>query len=108
VWALNHVQIAAPIEFSDAVALADEHLRGIPHRYIAIEDERSASRLEDRFRAEGWEVEREVLMALMEAPDREVDAGAVFEASEEQMLELMRRWHAEEEPGAPPEVLDQL
>src|SRR5438270_14031565 len=47
-------------------------------------------------------------MAHPDAPNWDVDVGAVFAPGEKQMLELMRRWHAEEEPGAPAAVLDQL
>jgi GNAT superfamily N-acetyltransferase len=98
VWSLNQLRITEPTTFSTASAVADEYLAGLPYRHIHIEDEPTARRLEGPFRHSGWTVESDVLMALAETSDRDVDASSVVELSEEQMLVLMRRWIAEERP----------
>ena len=55
--------------FAQCVALADEHQAGLPYRHIVVEHEPSGQALEASFRAEGWKVDREVLMALQRPPD---------------------------------------
>ena len=77
VWSLNQLRITEPTTFAAASALADEYLAGLPYRHIVVEDEPTAARLEGSFRAAGWTVDREVLMALAEPPDRVVDTGSV-------------------------------
>jgi len=96
VWSLNQLRITEPTTFAAALALADEHLAGLPYRHILVENESTATLLEGPFRAAGWTVDCEVLMALAESPDKDVDTSSVVELSEEQMLVLMRRWIAEE------------
>ncbi len=108
VWSLNQLRITEPTTFAAASALADEDLAGLPYRHIVVEDEPTAARLEGSFRTAGWTVDREVLMALAEPPDRVVDTGSVVALSEEQMLALMRRWLAEERPGISAAGLDQV
>jgi GNAT superfamily N-acetyltransferase len=108
VWSLNQLRITEPTSFFAALALADEYLSGLPYRHILVEDEPTASRLEGPFRAAGWTVDCEVLMALAEPSDKDVDTSSVVELSEEQMLVLMRRWIAEERPSISAVGLDQV
>ncbi len=108
VWTLNQIRIAEPATFDDAVALANRYQAGLPYRHIVVEDGPTGERLEDAFRAAGWRVDREVLMALAEPPDRDVDTRTVTVLSEEQMLALMRRWTAEDHPDISVDGLDQL
>ena len=108
VWTLNQIRIAEPATFVEVVALADKYQGGLPYRHVVVEDGPTGKRLEDAFRAAGWRIEREVLMALAEPPDREVETSAVTKLSEEQMLALMRRWTAEDHPDISEDGLDQL
>jgi len=108
VWSLNQLRITEPTTFSAALALADEYLAGLPYRHVLVEDEPTASRLEGSFRAAGWTVDCEVLMALAEPPDKDVDTSSVVQLSEEQMLALMRRWVAEERLDISAVGLDQV
>jgi GNAT superfamily N-acetyltransferase len=96
VWVANQVRVSRPIEYAEALALAEEHQRGLPYRQLTVDHEASGRRLERAFRADGWEVGREVIMALTRTPDREVDPGAVIDAPEEDALALVRRWLAED------------
>jgi ribosomal protein S18 acetylase RimI-like enzyme len=96
VWVANQVRVSRPIGYAEALALAEEHQRELPYRQLAVDHEASARRLERAFRAAGWEVGREVIMALTRPADREVDTGAVIDAPEEDALALVRRWLAED------------
>lgn len=108
VWTLNQLRITERATFADAVALAEEHQAGLPYRHIVVEDDRSGRSLEDPFRAAGWKVDCEVLMALAEQPAGEAATSAVGELNEVQALSLMRRWTEEDHPGISAEHLDQL
>jgi GNAT superfamily N-acetyltransferase len=108
VWGLNHLLLTRPVSTDQALALADQHLAGLPYRQLHVEDEQSGRELEPSLRAAGWRIEREVLMGLERRPDRQVDAGLVIEAGEREMLELMRRWYLEGPPETIPEALPQL
>jgi GNAT superfamily N-acetyltransferase len=108
VWSLNQLRITEPTTFSAALALANEHLAGLPYRHILVEDESTATLLEGPFRAAGWTIDCEVLMALAEPRDRDVDTSSVVELDEEQMLALMRRWIAEDRLDVSAAGLDQI
>jgi GNAT superfamily N-acetyltransferase len=95
VWSVNQVQVAEPIDYAEALALAEEHLAELPYRHIVVDHEASGEGLEELFRAAGWRVDREVTMALTGEPDREVDTARVIEPSEQGALALMRRWTSE-------------
>jgi len=95
VWALNQLRVTAPIGFEALVALADEQLTGFEYRHIVVEDQQSGAALEGQFASAGWRVERELLMVLAGAPDRVPDMGVVADAGEDEVLEVMARWHAE-------------
>ncbi len=108
VWSLNQVRITAPATFPGVVALADEHQAELPYRHVVVDDLPEAAGLADEFSRAGWQVDREVLMALTAPPDRVVDTSRVTELSEDQMLSLLRRWAAEDHPGIGEDALDQL
>jgi GNAT superfamily N-acetyltransferase len=108
VWTLNQIRITEPATFGDAVALANEYQAGLPYRHIVVTDGPTGQRLEEAFRAAGWIIDRETLMALTASPDREVDTSEVTTLNEEQMLTLMRRWIGEEHPDISIDGLDQL
>ncbi len=95
VWSLNHIRVAAPIEFADAVEVADQQFDALPYRHIVV-DHDAGAHLDRRFAAAGWKVEREVVMALTRAPEQPPTATTVIQPSEDEMLELMERWGAEE------------
>ena len=96
VWSLNQVRVATPIDYGDAVALAEEHLGELPYRQLMVEHEHSGELLEQPFRDDGWQVDREVTMVLVRPPDAEVDSNLVVEPGENETLALMRRWTAED------------
>jgi GNAT superfamily N-acetyltransferase len=108
VWTLNQIRITEAATFDEVVAVADQHQSALPYRHVVVEDGPTGERLEEAFGAAGWKVEREVLMALAEHPDRVVETNAVTILSEEQTQALMRRWTVEEHPGISVEGLDQL
>jgi GNAT superfamily N-acetyltransferase len=103
VWSLNHVRVTEPIEFDEAVALADEHLSELPYRQVLVEHQDSGERVEPAFRGAGWRVERELTMALLSEPDREVDTAAVIEPAESELLAMMDRWTGEDVERVTPE-----
>lgn len=107
VWTLNQLRLIEPITYRDGVALADEYQSDLTYRHIVSLYEHTGPRVEEEFAGAGWHVDREVLMALAARPEREVDARAVVEISEEQMFALMRAWLIEEQPGRAGE-LDQV
>jgi ribosomal protein S18 acetylase RimI-like enzyme len=109
VWNANHVRISRPATFSEAVALADRHLADLPYRQLMIEEEETGRRLERTFAERGWEVDREVVMALVAEPDREADERIVVEADEDAVMGLIRRWIGEDESiELTPDGLDQV
>jgi len=108
VWNLNEVRVTRPIDYTEALRLADEHLGELPYRQLVVEDQPSGWRLEAAFRADGWRVEREVTMALVRGPDREVDTDHVREAGEDDALALMARWADEDMVAESPEATRQL
>lgn len=96
VWSVNHVRITQPIEFDAALALAEGHLAGLPYRHLVVNEAAGAEQLADRFRAVGWEVERELTMVLGGEPDRRADTSLVSEPSGADMLAFYAGWIAED------------
>jgi GNAT superfamily N-acetyltransferase len=97
VWSLNHVGVTRALPYPEVMGLVDHHMNGLPYRQVVVDDEAAGARLEDDFRAAGWRVERNVLMALRRQPDPDVDVRGVAEAGEEEALELMAEWTANDE-----------
>jgi ribosomal protein S18 acetylase RimI-like enzyme len=108
VWTLNQLRICEPVEFTAAVALADEHQGGLPYRHIVVDHDVAGQDLEAAFVADGWRAEREVLMALAERPDAPDVQNTISMLTETQALALTRRWMAEDHPGISADSLDQL
>jgi GNAT superfamily N-acetyltransferase len=106
VWSINHVRVALPLGFESLVELADEQLAASRYLQIALENQDTGPALEEMFRAAGWKTDRELLMFLAAAPDREADTSIVVEAGEDEVVDLMTRWYGEDELG--PGAVDQL
>jgi len=100
VWAVNHLRVTLPLTFQALVELADEQLAGSRYLQIGIENQAAGPDLEEKFAAAGWKTEREVYMVLAAEPDREADTSVVVDAGEDEMLEVMKRWHGEDELSA--------
>lgn len=101
VWSVNQVRVALPLGFEALVELAEEQLATTPYLHIVVENQDTGPELAQAFRTTGWKVEREVVMVLSAAPDREADTSVVIDAGEDEVTELMRRWYSEDElrPG---------
>jgi GNAT superfamily N-acetyltransferase len=108
VWALNQLRVTRPAPPREVLALAEEHQADLPFRHIRIEPEATALEMVTTLNGAGWKVDREVLMALMAEPARQVSADVVVELSEPQMTGLMRRWLSEDFPNVNASRLDQV
>ncbi len=100
VWVVNHVRVALALTFEPLVELADQQLAKSRYLQIALENQDAGPALEREFRDAGWKTERELIMALSAAPDREVDTSIVIDAGEDEVLDVMSRWHGEDRLGA--------
>lgn len=98
VWTVNQVWFGEPVDFDDAVAVAERHLAELPYRHLTVEEGGRGARLEAPFTAAGWKVECEVTMVLAGGPDREVDTDAVIEPPRDEVMDLMLRWRREGRP----------
>jgi predicted GNAT family acetyltransferase len=96
------------VSVDDALALADEHLGDLPYRQLFVDDEHSGRHFERSLRAAGWRTERDVVMALVRTPDRDVDTAVVAEADQQPMLALMRRWFLDSPTVPTSEALAEL
>lgn len=106
VWVANQLRITRAPAFDELVDLAEEQLAGFEYRQIAVEDQAAGPGLEASFRAAQWKVERDLLMVLAGPSERPTDTSIVTEPGEEEVLELIRRWYAEDEPA--PRALEQF
>jgi GNAT superfamily N-acetyltransferase len=84
VWSLNYMLAERDLNEATAEALAaeaDELLggAGLRHRKIEVLDEEAGARLADEFRALGWHVEQDLVLAHGRPLDREVDVSIVEE-----------------------------
>lgn len=107
VWWLNQVRVSEPRAFDALVELADQHQPGLAYRQIAIEHQRTGRTVEEAFRTASWKVERDLLMVLHATPDRPADTSLVIEAGEDELMELMERWH-DDAPAQTAQELAQL
>lgn len=109
VWSINAVWVRRPIEYETAIDLAGRHLNGLTYRHLIVEHEATGEGLSAEFRSRGWDVSREVVMALARYPDQISGAPVLVEADEDGALALMRRWIKEDpELEVTPEGLEQL
>lgn len=97
VWSLNQVRVALPLGFESLVELADQQLAGCRYLQIVVENQDAGPALEDEFRAASWKTERELLMILSAAPDRDVDTNIVTDGGEDEVAAVMGRWYGEDE-----------
>ena len=98
VWSANQLRVTEPLGFDALLQLADEQLPRLDYVDIADEDQVAGQALEPAFRSAGWKVERDVVMVLSEPPDRAADTSVVTDAGEDELMDLMDRWYAED-PG---------
>jgi len=98
VWTLNQMLVRAPVEAEELAGLAETHQGDLGYRHVVVEDDAVAAALAPALQARGWQMDREVIMALAEEPDRRVETGAVEVIGEQEMLGLMQRWLREERP----------
>jgi GNAT superfamily N-acetyltransferase len=98
VWSANQLRVTEALAFESLVQLADEQLPQLGYVDIAVEDQVTGPMLEPAFRAAGWKVERDLVMVLSEPPDRPADTGILVDAGEDELMDLMDRWYAED-PG---------
>ena len=93
---LNRLQVVGAhpgLTVTDLVAQLDARV-GAPYRNVLVEDDTTAARLEPAFRADGFEVEHLVVMALTGAADRVPPAGGVHEV-DSATINDERFWQAE-------------
>lgn len=107
VWSLNQLRVSERLGFEELVELADEELPDRSYVDIAVEDQETGPALEKAFRAAGWKVERDVVMAVSHPPDRVADTSVVVEVAEDEVMDLMARWYGED-PGPTQEERLQL
>ncbi len=107
VWSVNQLRVSEPLAFDGLVRLADEELAGFDYRHIVVENQIAGPSLEDAVRAAGWKVDVDLVMSLTGVPDRPPEPSAVVDAGEEEVLEVMGRWHGEGW-GTDPDELAQL
>ena len=97
VWSVNHVRVALPLGFESVVELADQQMQRCRYLQVVLENQVTGPGLEDAFRAASWRTERELLMVVAAAPDREVDTSIVTDATEDEVAGVMERWYGEDE-----------
>lgn len=107
VWSLNQLRVTEPLGFAELLQLADGQLPDRGYVDIAVEHQETGPSLERAFRAAGWKVERDVVMALSDPPDHVADTSVVVEVGEDELMDLMARWYGED-PGPTPQERLQL
>jgi len=79
----------------------------LERRLIFVPDPALGDQLAPWFEAQGWRVDRHVVMVQVREPEREADLSLVREVAEPELREARRRVIANE-PWATPEVLDEI
>ena len=98
-WSVNCLRLEGPhpgLTLTDADALCAARLPDLPFRHIRVEDEATAERMAGSARAEGWRVEREVIMVLRDPPHGDVDTSRVREGDLQEVLDLTDVWYRED------------
>jgi GNAT superfamily N-acetyltransferase len=103
VWSVNQLRVTEPLDFDALIELADRELAGTGYRHVVVEHQASGPELEVAFRQAGWKVERDLLMVLADGPDRGGDTSVVVDAGEDEVMDVMRRWHLEDADPIPDE-----
>ena len=70
---LNSLHVASEVDPDQLVAALDDLYAGYPHRRAYVEVDATGERLASELRRRGWQVERNVVMALRRPRDRDGD-----------------------------------
>jgi GNAT superfamily N-acetyltransferase len=103
-YSANTVELSGRVTYDEAVGVTEEHMRDLPYRQLTIDDAATARRLEPRFVADGWTVDRDLVMALSRPLDHEVDSAGVRECGEPEISRLMAEWISQKASIEPDEV----
>jgi GNAT superfamily N-acetyltransferase len=76
----------------------------VSYRHVRVEHEATAERMASSARAEGWRVDREVVMVLEGPAGPPAGGGPVREGTLEEVLELTDAWYVEEGEATSDEV----
>jgi ribosomal protein S18 acetylase RimI-like enzyme len=95
VWSVNQLRVTERLVYEALVDLAEEELAGFGYWHIVVEHQLAGPDLEAAFRAAGWKVERDLIMVLAGAPDRAADTSVVVDAEQDEVTDVMTRWHDE-------------
>lgn len=107
VYVANTVYLSGRVTYDEAVAVTEEHMCDLPYRQLTIGDAATARQLEPRFAADGWTVDRDLVMALSRPLDRKVDTTGVRDCGERESSRLMAEWISEK-PSIEPHEVDQV
>jgi GNAT superfamily N-acetyltransferase len=107
VWSLNHIRLVEPLPAVAALELAEDHLAALSFRHIVADTDAIGRALEQPLRRAGFKIERELVMAMAGSPPTRANGPRVIESDEDAMLELERRWIAEDR-RLTAEVVDQI
>lgn len=107
VWSLNHIRLVEPLPAVAALELAEDHLAALSFRHIVADTDAIGCALEQPLRRAGFKIERELVMAMAGSPPTRAESLRVTESDEDAMLELERRWIAEDR-RLTAEVVDQI
>ena len=109
VWVHNQLHVTGPAgDIDDLVRILDEQYAHLLHRRVVIEDEVEGERLEEGFRARGWQSDTTVYMALREPRDRNPDPQLAAEVSAQEQRSVEQQTLAEEPFARDAEVRDML
>jgi GNAT superfamily N-acetyltransferase len=105
---VNQLRLWAPVDAAAAFGLCERHLGALPYRHLVVEGDGAGLALDEPMRAQGWEVSRELVMALESPPDlTPASKPAIAELGELEWAAAYRRWHLED-PRISPEDVDQV
>jgi ribosomal protein S18 acetylase RimI-like enzyme len=98
VWSANQLRVTQQLGFEQLVHLAEDQLGELGYVDIAVEHQATGKAVEPAFREAGWKAGRDLLMILSAPPDQSADTTVAVEAGEDEVMDLMSRWYAED-PG---------
>ncbi len=107
VWSFNHLRLTKPTSWKRVLETAEEHLAALQFRHVVADTDGIGQALDQPLRREGFNIEREVVMAMADSPRLRVQASPVIEPGERAMNRLERRWIAEVRPVTK-EALEQI
>lgn len=110
-WSVNCLRLEGPqpaLTLAEAERLCAEHLVEVPYRHVLVHDETTAERLAGAAGAEGWRVDRELVMVLEREPAEAVETERVREGTLEEVLDLTDAWFVEEGEATDPRVAADL